>query len=150
MVWRVTAVNPETATIRANLRHRSATMSSLRMNSIPASMQADPNADSRGLARPSSSPARMRVKVPVWRITPGPPITADTSATPARAWASPSTRDSTGWASIPFCSDSTPVSGPISGLQAAAAVSVSQSFTPNSTMSTGPIEAGSSVAETSA
>ena len=50
--------------------------------------------------------------------------------------------------SMPFCKVMTRVLGPTSGFACAAAVSVSHSFTANSTMSTGPTLLGSSVAFT--
>ena len=51
-------------------------------------------------------------------------------------------------ASTPFCSVITTVSGPMSGVSRGAELSTSYSLTVNSTTSTGPISAGSSVAVT--
>ena len=70
-------------------------------------------------------------------ITPGDSIAAKTYATPPTACPGPSTRSSVSSLSTPFCSDTTAVSGPMAGRIAAAAVSVSNDFTQNSTTSAG-------------
>ncbi len=88
----------------------------------------------------------MRMKVPTCVITPGAVIEAETCATPPITALLPRIGISRSAASTPFCSGITPVSGPISGFIRSPALSTSHSLTQNSTISTWPTSAGSSVA----
>ena len=67
-------------------------------------------------------------------------------ATPPITAPAPRMGTSRSGASMPFWNVITAVSGPISGLMRSPALSTSQSLTQNITISTGPMEAGSSVA----
>ncbi len=100
----------------------------------------------RWLGRPLSSPNTRRMKVPVWRMTPGSAMVALICATPPMTASLPRIGISRSLASMPFCSGMTAVLGPISGRMAAPALSTSHSLTQNSTISTGPMSAGRSVA----
>ena len=80
----------------------------------------------------------MRMKVPIWRITPGSAIVALICATPPITACWPRIGISRSAASTPFCSGITAVSWPTIGLIAAPALSTSHSLTQNSTISTAP------------
>ena len=66
----------------------------------------------RWLGRPSSSPNTRRMKVPVWRMTPGSAMVALICATPPITASLPRMGASRSLASMPFCSGMTAVSGP--------------------------------------
>ena len=131
---------------RMNFIQSSVRIASLKIPSIPALAQAAASDWPRALLAPSSSPNTMRITVPVWRITPGSAMVALMLATPGITVALPRIGTSRSWASMPFCRVMTAVCLPTMGLICAPALSTSQSFTQNSTTSTGPTVLGSSVA----
>ena len=105
------------------------------------------NASSVASGRPSARPNRSRANWLVWRMTPGSRSRSRyrrRRRRPRRPGSAAAARP----LSMPFCSVMTRVAGPTSGRACSAAASVSHSLTANSTMSTGPTAAGSSVALT--
>ncbi len=75
-------------------------------------------------------------------MMPGSAMTVEISVMPPIVWSAPRIGDSASTLSTPFCRVMTRVSGVTIGLICAAAFSVSQSLTANSTMSTGATVAG--------
>src|SRR5215469_7657593 len=145
---RTAAVMPACAQIKASLAHSTVLMLADRSASKPASSQQASKRRALGLSCPSSSPIVMLAGPPVCRITPGSAILAKMNAAPPITWSSPIARASFSSLSTPFCSEMTAVPPPTSGLNRAAAASVSKVLTQKSTKSHGPTSAGSSVAGT--
>ena len=144
--WRASAMTLALVASRMNFIQSSVRICSLSVASKPAFRQSASNASPRGERDPSSSPKIMRMKVPTWRMTPGATIEALICATPPITACLPRIGTSRSGASMPFCNGITAVRAPTSGLMCRPALSTSHSFTQNSTISTGPTAAGSSVA----
>ncbi len=142
----VAAVSAELVANRMNFIHSSVTIWSLCVASKPAFRHSARKSSPRALWPPSSSPNIRRMKSPVCLITPGSAIVALICATPPITAGAPRMGIRRSAASMPFCNGITAVVGPISGRIDAPAVSTSQSLTQNSTRSTAPMVAGSSVA----
>ncbi len=108
-------------------------MLSLWVASNPAALHCARNASPRALCPPPRSPNTSRMKLPVWRMTPGSAIVALICATPPMTAFSPRIGTSRSGASTPFWRGITAVFGPTSGRIASPADSTSHSLTQNST-----------------
>src|SRR6266851_2553638 len=145
---RVTVVVADSATSRTNFSHSTRTMSSTSSASIFASRQAVRNDSAALLCAGRTGPKRSRAICPVWTITPGSAMRPAIYAAPPMTRSRPRTAPTRSIDSTPFWNGMTKVLLPTMGRNCAAAVSVSHSFTANTTTSTAPASAGFSTAFT--